>query len=90
MAALPQVLRAAGAKKVSCFVTHAVFPKESWKTFRSDDPEALGIDTFWITDSVPHAALISKHPPFKLLTLADMIVDVLWGYDLVQWEQANI
>ena len=36
----------------------------------------------WITDSVPHEREISKHPPFRLLSLGDIIADVLFGYEL--------
>ena len=39
----------------------------------------------WITDSVPHEREISKHPPFRLLSLGDVIADVLFGYELRQW-----
>ena len=71
---------ASGATKVSAYVTHAVFPKDSWKRFT--ESEVL-FDTFWITDSLPHATLIAKHSPFAMLSLADSIADVLLGYDLV-------
>ena len=76
-----QVLRAGGATHVSCYVTHAVFPNESWRRFTDPD---LNLETFWITDSIPHSHEISKHAPFQLLSLADVIVDALWGYDLTQ------
>lgn len=76
-----KVLRAGGATDISCYVTHAVFPNESWKKFI--EPE-LNVQNFWITDSIPHAHQIGQHAPFKLLSLADVIVDVLWGYDLTQ------
>ena len=78
---ISQVLRAGGATDISCYVTHAVFPNESWRKFT--EPE-LNVRNFWITDSIPHSHQIGQHPPFKLLSLADVIVDVLWGYDLTQ------
>ncbi|XP_074656414.1 uncharacterized protein LOC141909723 [Tubulanus polymorphus] len=76
-----------GAKSVSAFVTHAVFPNESWKRFTTESntgADAVKFDNFWITDSIPHAAEISKHPPFKLLSLGDVIADILLGYDLLR------
>ncbi|KAI0219224.1 Ribose-phosphate pyrophosphokinase 4 [Lamellibrachia satsuma] len=76
-----KALRAGGATHISCYVTHAVFPNESWKKFT--DP-TLDVENFWITDSIPHSHQISQHAPFKLLSLADVIVDILWGYDLTQ------
>ena len=70
-----------GAKAVSAYVTHPVFPKDSWKKFVDCD---VKFENFWITDSIPHAQEIAKHPPFKLLSLSDMIADCLLGYDLLQ------
>ncbi len=47
--------------------------------------EELAAHNFWITDSIPHGKDIEEHPPFKLLSLADIIADVLLGYDLCQY-----
>lgn len=58
---------------ISVFVTHAVFPQESWQRFTTS--REVEIATFWITDSIPHAALIATHPPFKLISLSDAIAD---------------
>lgn len=72
-----------GAVKISCFVTHAVFPNESWKRFTVDSGPEVAFDKFWITDSLPHSREIGDHAPFEVLTLADVIADRLLGYDLV-------
>jgi len=77
---------AAGAKCVSAYVTHAVFPNDSWKQFLHTE-SAVGdagvrFENFWITDSIPHAADIGQHPPFKMLSLASVIADALLSYDL--------
>jgi phosphoribosylpyrophosphate synthetase len=59
----------AGAEKVSVFVPHGVFPKESWKKF-------LGglFEHVWITDSCPVMANTLKDVrPFEVLTLAPLI-----------------
>ena len=71
-----------GAKKVSAYVTHAVFPHESWKRFLQSD--VMKFENFWITDSLPHSRDIAKTPPFKLLSLSRVISEVLLGYDLKQ------
>ncbi len=78
---MPQALKVQGASKVSCYVTHAVFPKGSWKRFVDCD---VAMENFWITDSLPHARDICRFNPFKLLTIADCIGDTLLGYDLLQ------
>ncbi|ESO13112.1 hypothetical protein HELRODRAFT_184870 [Helobdella robusta] len=70
-----KVLLAEGALKVSAFVTHAVFPGGSWKQFITADEPAVKIENFWITDSIPHANEISNSPPFKILSINDLIVD---------------
>ncbi|KAK7485678.1 hypothetical protein BaRGS_00023127, partial [Batillaria attramentaria] len=61
-----KVLVAGGATSISAYVTHPVFPKQSWKNFVDCTPK---FETFWITDSIPHAVEISQNPPFKLLSL---------------------
>ncbi|KAK6186865.1 hypothetical protein SNE40_006130 [Patella caerulea] len=74
-----------GATGVSAYVTHAVFPKDSWKKFTKSNIEAgkVQFESFWITDSIPHAAEIAKHEPFKLLSICDVIAESLLGYDLL-------
>ena len=79
-----QALTKQGAKKISGYVTHPVFPKESWKRFVNTSGDDIRMENFWITDSLPHAREITQHQPFKLLTIADCIGDTLLGYDLVQ------
>ncbi|XP_072022518.1 uncharacterized protein [Amphiura filiformis] len=71
------------AASVSAYVTHAVFPQESWKAFT--DKSKIDMKYFWITDSIPHATEIANHKPFKLLSLCDAISDALLGYDLVSY-----
>ncbi|CAC5385169.1 Ribose-phosphate pyrophosphokinase 3, chloroplastic,Ribose-phosphate pyrophosphokinase 3, mitochondrial,Ribose-phosphate pyrophosphokinase 4 [Mytilus coruscus] len=69
-----------GAKSVSAYVTHPVFPNDSWKRFVDSD---VKFENFWITDSIPHAREICNHPPFKLLSLCEPIAEMLMGYDLM-------
>ena len=75
-----QALYAAGATRISAYVTHAVFPRDSWKKFTEP---GVDFSNFWITDSLPHAPMLAQYPPFSLLSLADSISDVLLGYDLI-------
>ena len=79
-----QALRAHGAATISLFVTHAVFPQESWRRFTEPETEFAN---FWITDSIPHAVSIAQNTPFKLLSLCDIIADSLLGYDLLSCNQ---
>lgn len=76
-----QALLSSGAIKISAYVTHAVFPKESWKLFTDCEVQ---FDKFYITDSIPHATAIAQHSPFKLLSLCDSISEALLGFDLLQ------
>lgn len=79
-----QALKAAGAINLSIFITHGVFPAESWRKFINGE---VTFKNIWITDSIPHCLEIAKHKPFKLLTLSQMIADSLLGYDLVSESQ---
>ncbi|KAL5459851.1 hypothetical protein EMCRGX_G033234 [Ephydatia muelleri] len=79
-----KAIRAAGATSVSIFITHGVFPAESWKKFINGE---VTFENIWITDSIPHCLEIAKQRPFKLLTLSQMIADSLLGYDLVSESQ---
>uniref|UniRef100_A0A7S2QDK4 Phosphoribosyltransferase domain-containing protein n=1 Tax=Zooxanthella nutricula TaxID=1333877 RepID=A0A7S2QDK4_9DINO len=69
-------LKDLGATKVSCFVTHGVFPKESWRKFVDCDL----IHKFWITDSIPTTCReIEGLAPFEVLSLAPLIANYLIG-----------
>jgi len=63
-----------GAKKVSAFVTHAVFPLESWKRFAevADDQ----FQCFYITDSCPTVVkILQGKKPFEVLSLKDSLIE---------------
>ena len=64
---------------MSAYVTHPVFPEQSWKRFTDCE---VKFENFWITDSIPHAREIAVNAPFKLLSISAVIADVLLGYDL--------
>jgi ribose-phosphate pyrophosphokinase len=70
-----RALMESGARAVSAYVTHAVFPKEAWRHFLE-----AGFERFWITDSVPlQAGRLAGRGPFEVLTLAESIRDLLTG-----------
>jgi ribose-phosphate pyrophosphokinase len=63
----------AGARAVSAYVTHGVFPAESWRKFT-----AAGFTHFWVTDSCPRtAARLKDRPPFEILSLADALMEIV-------------
>ncbi len=65
-----QALHEAGAGSVSAYVTHGVFPQESWKSFLGQ-----GFEHFWITDSCPETARqVDGTGPFEVLSLAGDII----------------
>ena len=74
-------LKIAGAAQISAFVTHAVFPKESWKKFTSS--ESL-FTRFYISDSIPHASEIAKNAPFVMLSLANILSKILFDYNSIR------
>ncbi|KAL2319098.1 hypothetical protein Fmac_032974 [Flemingia macrophylla] len=74
-----KVLAANGAAKVSAYVTHGVFPNQSWMRFTHKD-ESLenAFAYFWITDSCPLTVkAIENKAPFEVLSLARSIANAL-------------
>jgi ribose-phosphate pyrophosphokinase len=77
-----ETLVAGGASKVSVFVTHGVFPLESWRKF-----ESAGFDRIIITDSIPevaktfrdHSAAHPRTSPFEVIQLGSAIHHYLQG-----------
>eukprot|EP00268_Persea_americana_P032932 TRINITY_DN3258_c0_g1_i1.p1 TRINITY_DN3258_c0_g1~~TRINITY_DN3258_c0_g1_i1.p1 ORF type:complete len:321 (+),score=64.47 TRINITY_DN3258_c0_g1_i1:219-1181(+) len=76
-----KVLAAHGARKVSAYVTHGVFPKHSWERFTHENSKEGSEKTFtyfWITDSCPQTVkAIADKAPFEVLSLAESIADAL-------------
>ncbi|XP_020587846.1 ribose-phosphate pyrophosphokinase 4 [Phalaenopsis equestris] len=75
-----KVLASNGAAKVSAYVTHGVFPKQSWQRFVQNNSNDLSnwFTYFWITDSCPLTVkAIAGKPPFEVLSLASSIADAL-------------
>lgn len=64
-----RVIRDAGALDVSAYVTHAIFPGESWRRF-----EGGPISRFYVTDSCPaRIAPLRGRAPFEVLSLAGVL-----------------
>lgn len=73
-----KVLKEAGAASVNAFVSHAVFPNESWKRFNKGEDRAC-FDKFWVTNSIPTVTskLPVKDGVFEVLDLMDLIINDL-------------
>ena len=62
-----------GARAVSAYVTHGVFPEESWRRMTPAD-----FAHFWITDSCPATVdAVDRRAPFEVLSLAEPLVTIL-------------
>ena len=68
-----------GAAHVSAYVTHGVFPNQTWKRFTApSNGTGDGFKYFWITDScATTAAALANQAPFEILSLADPIAAAL-------------
>jgi phosphoribosylpyrophosphate synthetase len=79
-----KVLKAAGAKSINVFVTHAVFPNEAWKKFSTTCQQASNItdktvcdsiDKIYITNSNPEITkILPQDDRFEILDMTDLIV----------------
>ena len=71
-------LKRLGATSVSCFVAHAVFPKEAWRRFsRGGDRDVF--DTFYTTNSIPTTT--DKLPTDDVFKIIDITPIVLKDLD---------
>jgi ribose-phosphate pyrophosphokinase len=71
-----KVLKEAGALTVNAFVSHAVFPNQSWRRFNKGGDRCC-FDKFWVTNSIP---TVTDHLPvedgvFEVLDLMDLIIN---------------
>ncbi len=72
-------LLANGADHVSAYVTHAVFPQDSWKRFVEQKPDQFR--TFYVTDSCPEVTQgLKDKKPFVVLPLAPGIAHNILKY----------
>lgn len=80
LAECARALKHAGARAVSAYVTHAVFPLRAWARFAHGTvPEGdVEFEHFWCTDSCPTTVRqIEGLPPFKIISLAPRIAEAL-------------
>lgn len=87
-----KVLKDAGALSVNAYVTHGVFPNDSWKRFAKGGDRAC-FDTFWVTNSIPTVTdrlpLKKKNgngddgDVFEVLDLFQLVIDDLDHYSSV-------
>lgn len=72
MLACADALRKGGVAKMSVFVTHGLFPRESWHNL-----EHAGFEKIFITDSIPETAkniqLQDGKSPFEVIGLAPLL-----------------
>lgn len=75
------VLKQAGAASVSAFVTHAVFPNQSYHRFNVGGDRHC-FETFWVTNSIPTVTseLPVEDGVFQVLDLTDLILHDLDHY----------
>jgi len=59
-----------GAAEVSAYVTHAIFPNESWRKF-TEDHLSKKFSNFFITNSCPISEKLKDVQPFEVLSLTD-------------------
>lgn len=71
-----KILKEAGAKTVNAFVSHAVFPRESWHRFNKGGDRNC-FDKFWVTNSIPTVTnlLPVEDGVFEVLDLMDLIIN---------------
>lgn len=68
-----RALRDKGADRISAYVTHGVFPKNSWEKFMD-----AGFSHIWVTDSCPQTtSALEGRDPFEILSLADPVSKML-------------
>jgi phosphoribosylpyrophosphate synthetase len=74
-----KLLHSLGAKKVSAYVTHGVFPKNSFRKFEPVQTDgSFGWTKVWITDSCPQTTrAVEGLEPFEILSLAQPIANAL-------------
>lgn len=78
LAECAKILRSLDAVTVSCFVTHSVFPKDSWKRFCKNGKNQGLFDSFYVTDTIPDITnKLKDHSPYKVLSLSSVYLPVI-------------
>ena len=71
-------LKARGAKSVSAFVAHGVFPEEAWRRFAKGGDRAV-FERFWVTNSIPTST--NALPTGDVFEVLDIMTQVLHDLD---------
>lgn len=75
-------LKALGARNISAYCTHAVFPNRGYRKFLPGR-EYAGFDSFYVSDSIPENTTRLQHlKPFEVLPLAPALVSLLGDPDV--------
>lgn len=69
-----RALRAAGAARVSAFVTHAIFPNDAWRKFAGGDGT---LEHFWVCNTHPVTERLRGVEPFEVLSIAPLVAGIL-------------
>ena len=57
-----------GAEAVSAYVTHGVFPNQSWRRFTKCNGTADAFKYFWMTDSCPRTVqAVEGQAPYEII-----------------------
>jgi ribose-phosphate pyrophosphokinase len=83
-----KVIKECGASRVSAYVTHGVFPNESFLKFFPDQKtgECL-LETFYITNTIPTVSKrLENQPPFRILSVAPVLLHTLLDDQLDYYE----
>lgn len=80
-------LKAQGARSVSAYVTHAVFPNQSWNKFLQKSPLNGGqpgpyhiFEKFWVTNSIPTTT--AQMPADDVFEVLDILPQFLSDLDM--------
>jgi len=72
------ICKAKGCASVSCFCTHSVFPKESWRRFCEGGKNEGLFERFYVSNTIPNiAAVLKDKKPFKVLSVASVYLPVI-------------
>mmetsp|Transcript_8665 Transcript_8665/g.21345 ORF Transcript_8665/g.21345 Transcript_8665/m.21345 type:complete len:490 (+) Transcript_8665:171-1640(+) len=69
-----KVLRAEGASSVSAFVTHGIFPRNSWKRFCKGGDRAI-FENFFVTNTNPQVTdQLPENECFEVLDIKELVI----------------
>lgn len=69
-----KALQTRGFKKISCYVTHAVFPNESYTEFMQNGNKQ-GFEKFYVTNTNPMITCKLNEEPFVVLNIDDHLAE---------------